>query len=147
MSWSVGSGLASDVLSLTGIDGDLFVLMMSYNPASLPAPEASLAAAGLLLLTVEDPNPTPHWVNAIDLNHGPNVGAANVQGAWSGQLALGTWGVDIVANNVWAVLDHNSNFSASFFTPVPESASWMGGVPLLALCLVLRRKFGANSTR
>jgi hypothetical protein len=77
-----------------------------------------------------------NWVNAIDFNTGPNVGATNVQGAWAGQLQLGTWGVDIANNTVWAVLDHNSVFAA-----VPEPGSFvLAGIGLVGLVWASRRR-------
>jgi hypothetical protein len=128
--------LISDVLTITGADGDTFVLQMTYDPRQLTGNEAALAQRGLIFLVSRGANDSGNWVNAIDFNTGPNVGAANVQGAWAGQLQLGTWGVDIANNTVWAVLNHNSVFAA-----VPEPGSFvLAGMGLAGLAWASRRR-------
>jgi hypothetical protein len=119
------NGLVSDVVQLTGLDGVTFVLQMTYDETQLPggaSSETALYGTESLYLGWLDPNGggsgIPKWRNAIDGNHGPNVGLTNLFGSWSANgssTVLGTWGVDTTANTVWAVLDHNSIFAA-----VPE---------------------------
>jgi hypothetical protein len=130
------SGLISDVLTMTGASGDTFVLQMTYDPTQLTGNEAALAQRGLIFLVSRGSVDAGNWVNAIDFNTGPNVGATNVQGAWAGQLQLGTWGVDIANNTVWAVLNHNSVFAA-----VPEPGSFvLAGMGLASLAWASRRR-------
>jgi hypothetical protein len=137
------SGLISDVLTLTGADGDTFVLQMGYDPSQLGGNETQLAAGGLIYLASRGSVDEGMWLNAIVFNHGDNIGAANVQGAWSGQLALGTWGVDTESNVVWAVLDHNSVFGA--IAAVPEPASYvLAGIGLAGLAWASRRRAAAR---
>jgi hypothetical protein len=126
-------GLLTDVVNMTGADGDLFVLQMTYDENELTGDEAMLAALGKIYLVSFD-TAQGMWVNAVDLNHGPNLGPGNVQGPWTGQLVLGTWGVDTANNHAWAVLDHNSEFAV-----VPEPSTFaLAGFGALVLAAVLR---------
>jgi autotransporter-associated beta strand protein len=71
------------------------------------------------------------WVNAVNGNTGGTL--SFVAGAWSPSYGLGTYGVDIDNNKVWAVLNHNSDFAV-----VPEpgalTLTGLGLGALLALC-------------
>ena len=71
------------------------------------------------------------WVNAISGNTGgtPNF----VLGAYTNQ-GLGSYGVDVTNHNVWAVLNHNSDFAV-----VPEPATWALLAFSLTTVMVLRR--------
>ena len=73
------------------------------------------------------------WLNAIEGNFGLNTGPQNVQGKWTPGLPLGSWGVNVDRNTVWAVVDHNSQFASA-----PEPAT----LALLAMGAVaaLRRR-------
>jgi hypothetical protein len=92
---------------------------------------------------------TDAWINAVLGNTG-NTGYAtskysgtyaqflidNGLGAASLSTFLGAYGVDTVNNTVWAVLNHNSEF-----TVVPEPSTYamlLGGVFMMAV--VVRRK-------
>ncbi|MBI1368808.1 MAG: hypothetical protein GC162_09175 [Planctomycetes bacterium] len=127
--------LLSDVLSVTGIDGSVFVLQMNYADF---AGDVSLASSGLLHLAWLDTSDNT-WKNAIEGNHGSNIGATNVFGSWAGAggstLALGAWGVDTDNNVVWAVLDHNSQFAVLAPTPLALPAGLM-----LMGALAMRRR-------
>jgi len=118
--------LVSDVVDLTGTNGDIFVLELTYAPSELSLPEETLAAAGSLYLGWLDGGV---WRNAIDGNLGTNTGnpsLLNYQGSWASSgagLSLGAWGVDTPNNVVWAVLDHNSDFA------VTEAASLVVSEP------------------
>ncbi len=89
------------------------------------------------------------WVNAVQGNTGNNATAAQqgyagsfaaFQSIYGTQLAsyLGAYGVDTTTGSVWAVVNHNSDFSI-----VPEPSTWAmllaGGV---ALATALRRRQG-----
>lgn len=115
----------SDVFSLEGIGGETFVLQLSYTQDAYNA--AALAGlytseTQLLLGRLHD----GAWVAA---GAGPAV-----LGAWSGQLAVGTYGVDPDNNVVWVVTTGSGEFAV-----VPEP-----GIPaMLALALAaaaLRRR-------
>ena len=132
--------LFGDVVALAGMANsglesgptDPFVLRMDYDEALLPADEAALAAAGELFLGWRD-GQTGLWLNAIEGNFGLNTGPQNVQGKWTPGLPLGSWGVNVDRNTVWAVVDHNSQFASA-----PEPAT----LALLAMGAVaaLRRR-------
>lgn len=137
---SLGAALISDVLDLTGTDGDLFVLQMSYDPnQALPggAGEVMAAANGWLQLASLDGG---LWKNATLANHGPNTGGFFL-GSWSAAgspMGLGSWGVDTTNHVLWAVLDHNSQFAA--LASVPEPATMLL-LALGALGLIALRRF------
>ena len=63
-----------------------------------------------------------NWVNAADMNIGPNYGGARtfVYGPWSPAYSLGTYGVDLVTHMVWAVINYNADFAAAKF-PMAET--------------------------
>ena len=68
------------------------------------------------------------WVNAVLGNAGGS--ASLVPGAWNSSYTLGTYGVDTVNGTVWAVLNHNSDFSV---IPEPHPMALVGaGLPGLS---------------
>ncbi|MEI6914826.1 MAG: hypothetical protein WCL39_06825, partial [Armatimonadota bacterium] len=70
-------------------------------------------------------NSSDQWVNAIDGNIGANVGVLNFMGSWltaGSPMDLGAWGVNTADHTVWAVIDHNSQFSVASVSSVPEPA-------------------------
>lgn len=119
----------SDVFTLSGTDGDVFVLQLGVS--HLDSTEASSYLAWF---------DGDHWVNAIADNS--ILGEYAVQG-FMGSFAdseaeatlayLGSYGIDLDNNVVWAVLDHNSQFAV-----IPEPSA----ILLLAMALgslVIRR--------
>lgn len=129
------SNLISDVLQLSGMDGDdsgrtdPFVLQMSYD-ASLVQPYHD----PVFLAWLDDGN----WINAVYGNSGPGESAvANYAGSWTDfagdhgsdlSALLGSWGVDAANHAAWAVLNHNSQFTV---LAIPEPGT------LLLACLGL----------
>ncbi len=88
----------SDVLTLDGLSGETFVMQLGYAPASVIGSETGL------------------FIGRLDAGAWVAVGTGPfVEGAWTGEMALGTYGVDILNNVVWVVTDHNSEFAV-----VPE---------------------------
>ncbi len=138
--------LVSDVLNLTGMSStagshvqtDPFVLQMTYNTTALNGNESILAAAGLIdlaWLNTSLNQPNGLWVNATagDFGSGlPGDVFQNVQSSWdafassNGVTAanlgnfLGSYGVDVAHHQVWAVVNHNSQFVV---VPEPSSSS------------------------
>lgn len=131
--------LASDVLLLQGTTrGDAYVLQMHYSPlVEEPQDEVIDAPLGRIhigtLLNASN-LATAQWTNAAWMNlRGPGLSAvSNFQGSWASFIApnnpgwrkslpdlLGSWGVDIEANTVWAVLD----YSDSQFAVIPEPST------------------------
>jgi hypothetical protein len=150
-------GNVSDVVEISGIIGS-YVLQMSYDdtklyyePCSPATTEKNLQEGGFIYLSWFDtqgkgnlPN-YDQWINAADNCVAGGNAVTNYQGSFDtfktehkvtdSNLAayLGSWGSDIDANLVWAVLDYNSRFAA---TPEPATLSLLavGGL------LVLRRR-------
>jgi hypothetical protein len=126
----------SETLSISGTDTDKIVLQLSYNEAAVLAAginESSLTlnwidSFGNSVLAVEgntdlgEPNtPTPHF-GAYD----PTT-----------DFVLGYYGVDTYNNTVWAVINHNSDFTV---TPVPEPTSSALAISGVAMLLARRRR-------
>lgn len=124
---SFASGLLSDKVYISGID-DKFVIQMTYDTASWKGNELNAFNAGHLFLAAFDGT---IWVNAVLLSTDGGAGATKVLGPWSGQTALGTWGADLNANVVWAVVDHGA-----YFASVPEPSSLVSLLGLLG-CVAL----------
>lgn len=130
-------GIAGDVSEMQGMNGTKFVLQMSYLPDSLLVvdpgrSEEWYAREGWFYMGWLDKSGSDmsqwHWRNAVEGNLGPdNDPSFQGLGAWNGDTALGHWGVDIDNNVVWAVLDHNSQFT-SIPEPVTASLLVLGGV-------------------
>ncbi|MGC4002307.1 MAG: PEP-CTERM sorting domain-containing protein [Pirellulales bacterium] len=136
---STGGFVISDVVSLSGLDGQKFVLDVSYNDALMGNNEELSRSLGALYLAWRDGS--GQWVNAVSHNSTlpGDTGAlvTNYNGSYAmarsangnAMLALGSWGVDTSNNTAWAVLDHNSDFAV-----VPEpSAIVAGGLAMLGL--------------
>ncbi len=106
--------LASNILYLTGM-GDLgreqtdeYTLSINYHPNMLHTHHYK---TGLIALATKDAD--GNWVNAVDINSG---GAKTfVAGPWKKGYALGTYGIDQRRKTVWAVINHNGNFTAAKF--------------------------------
>ena len=133
------AGLASDVVDVTGttfpgMGSDTFVLGLTYDEAAAALLPGGEAAMRLLWL---DPA-LSQWVNAVDGNTGATAPFFAGDGAYDPALDfhLGYYGVDTATNEVWAVINHNSTFSAAP-TPEPTSAVLLG---LGALVLTTRRR-------
>ena len=124
--------LQSDVVTLGGVDGDVFVLQMTYDDTlNAPGNEELFASLGCMYVYWYDPD-RGMWVNAIDGNQGRNKSKIiNFQGTWQEAgypMQLGAWGVDIEDNVVWAVIDHGGDFA-----PEPGTVFLLafGGLSLL----------------
>lgn len=137
--------LMTDILNLTGMSSaggnhvqtDPFVLQMSYPAAPDPNNENTLAMAGninLVWLNTAANQPFGAWQNAVLGNFGsgsPGNVAENFQGSWdtfaSGHGVttsnlgnfLGSFGVDVSRHQVWAVINHNSQFAV---VPEPDAS-------------------------
>lgn len=136
-----GEILASDHLAINGLDGTTFLLVMN-SCIDIPAG----AALTDFYLGWLDPGDNT-WKNAVLGNHGADGSLAggyfssyqsflSGNGGWNAANMLGAFGVDATSNQVWAVIDHNSEFGA-----VPEPSTYalliLGGA---ALFVIARRK-------
>jgi len=126
-------GLVSDVLELLGTDGTVFVLEMTIDVVHNAADDFYLAWLD-----------GGEWKLAIEGNHGTNTtnpAWLNFAGTWQDSgagLTVGAYGH--TPTSVWAVLDHNSEFSAleeAEAQAVPEpSTLLLAGIGLTALVVV-----------
>ncbi len=115
---------SSDILSLDGLDGTMFVLQLS-------AEEVVSADSYLVWLNPE----TNLWVNAVEGNStGFSYFAGDVEYNSALHFQLGYYGYDSAKGTVWAVIDHNSDFAA-----VPEP-SVLGLVGTAGIWLIWRRR-------
>ncbi len=147
---STTSYLISNVLSLGGmstasgepVQTDPFVLQMNYNPALVTTGTPYLASL----------SPGGVWQSAVASNFGGGPDAiGNFMGTFASFLAfehthnglfnddptlnpadlssadlaaiLGSSGYDTTNSNVWAVVNHNSQFAAGQFAVVPEPST------------------------
>jgi len=139
--WASGTAEVtySDVLTLTNTSSIPQVLTMEFNPTGL--------AQGLidsLELGWFDPG-TSDWVSAIDGNSGGT--ATFFSGSWAEYLvatsgatpanSLGVYGRDTGGNNVWAVINHNSDFAV---IAVPEPTTGMMVIAAGVAAALLRRR-------
>jgi hypothetical protein len=167
-----GPGVGSDILQLTGmgtvtgahVQTDPFVLQMSYNRAALGGDEGMLAAEGLLVvgwLNTGLNQPNGLWQNATMGNFGTGLPAdvfQNVQSSWDAFAAansitdanvgnfLGSYGVDVADHQVWAVVNHNSQFSV-VREPSALILLLVGGLVMGGLAVVGRRAASLCVTR
>ena len=123
------SSLASDVISITGNAGDIFTLQLTFDPTQAEL-HGGLSAMRLLWL-----NPlTGVWENAVfgntDLTGAINDPTFILGGYDSSKYnVLGYYGVDIINDVVWAVIDHNSELGVGNqgdppqFVPEPSTGA------------------------
>jgi len=140
----------SDVVSLTNTHGQVKLLQMTYDPMLL----GEIAEADLFLGWKSGGT----WVNAIDGNIGNNwlvgsegsVGGSalvNQTGSFTSlgvaptSEYLGSWGRDTESNTVWAVVNHNSQFSV-IAVPEPGGMAILGGAVAAAVMAAWRRRIG-----
>ena len=150
---SLFTSLASDVVVISGNDGDIFAPQLTFN---LAAANQVGGAAQMTLLYLN--TATNQWENAVLADHGTNNasgGELDYQGSFSAFQAqygtdlsdyLGAYGVDTTDDTVWAVIDHNSEFGTGNLsdlpiTATPEPSTWamlLGACGLIAF--VSRRR-------
>ncbi len=157
---AVQTYLISDVVALDGMAKDggntsgsrvetgMFVISLSYDPSALVYNnvETLLAAQGLIRLAYlnEDYDSTPGpsagdmWQLAVAGNFGGTELFKN--GAYTpADFVLGKYGVDTSTHTVWAVVNHNSQYSVMVTQYVPEP----GTICLLiagGVGMILRRR-------
>lgn len=128
--------LASDVLLLRGMENefgsevsDTYVLAMTYDDSMVSGSSDELL---LRLVNYEDGD----WRYAVDGNIG---GAASfVLGAYDDQYGLGTYGLDLANQQVWAVLNHtDTEFAVAL---IPEPTGLLSLVAGSGLVLLARRR-------
>ncbi len=120
--------LASDILSIEGLEGTLFVLQLSYDEDAVRALFGNEKFAQINWFDETQ----GVWINSVLGNSDGGFGAQKFYSSYDNYLTtvggspiLSHYGVDVTANKIWAVLDHNSDFGASGPTSaVPEPSTW-----------------------
>lgn len=138
--------LFGDTVELTFDEvGNRYVLGLTYLEANLPA---GFAESDVRIWVFDEL--ASAWTEAINLNSDRGAGAQFFAGSFEvfettlggGTLPLSAQGVDVDANQAWAVLDHASVFGAA--VPEPASAALLG---LGGLLLTGRRRGGMKAAR
>jgi len=160
-----GGGLISEVVSLTGIapsggadhQTDVFVLQMRYDPGQLlhiwGLTELQAAAEDRLYLGCLDlgtdglfGTTDDGWTRAVDGNIGGTPHYVGEQAYEPSYFALGDYGVDTANHEVWAVLNHNSQFAVGQSGAVPEPSTitllGAGAIGLLVAAWSRRKPIG-----
>ncbi len=120
-------GRISDVFSLSGVGGETFVMQLSYTQTAYDAAFTAGIYDSELELRIGWLT-GGMWVSVAD--------GTFEAGGWNGSTVLGTYGVDVTNNVVWAVTNHNSEFAV-----VPEpSIGAMLGLGFVALFGFRRRR-------
>jgi autotransporter-associated beta strand protein len=145
---------ANGSISLEGLNGTKFLMVLNldgYIPQdATPATyylgwwnEAANGGAGA-------------WVNAVEGNIGANgslyaAGGYSIgyqaflsqNGPWNGTTMLGAYGLDVVNQQVWAVIDHNSDFGVTnngiLMVPEPGTLA-LAGLGLAGIAMVRCRR-------
>lgn len=123
--------LASDIVHVEGLDGIKFVMQLKYSEVAMISLFGAEEYAQINWLN-EDYG---LWMNAIYGNSDQGLTGQKFlmsydsylgQGFIDGTPRLSDFGVDVVNNVVWAVLDHNSEFGSSGPTAsaVPEPSTY-----------------------
>lgn len=120
---------------------DLYVMQVTYDEALLPVGSDEL---GMRILYFDTGSSL--WEESVLFNSDGGAGEQFFEGSYAAFLAsigdpatppLSAQGVDVVNNHIWAVLDHNTLFSAGL---VPEPASALLIVSCLPVVLGRRRR-------
>lgn len=129
---------SSVIVNLQGTESDIYVLQLNIVPADL--------GAGSYLGWLDN----DQWQHAVLGNSMQGdqavtgfMGSYADSGATAAADYLGSWGYDLDAGAVWAVVDHDGLFAV-----IPESHAYLylGGVMILLLGLRRLKKYGVSQT-
>lgn len=109
----------SDTVWLSGTNSDLVVVQLQYDEAAALSQFGS--EAGLYLAWFDATTST--WKNAVAGDSTTDSNRIDRAYNPTTDFALGNWGQDPVTNTVWAVIDHNSEFTVASTQSVPEPGS------------------------
>jgi hypothetical protein len=107
--------LASDIFSLWGMTEigsaktDVYVLQLTYDERRVNGEH--LGNGGYRLAAIDADG---NWVNAVELNIGNQI-RKFVKGPYDPSYGLGTYGIDMEAGVVWAVINYDADFAAVKF--------------------------------
>jgi hypothetical protein len=103
---------ASNIFALSGMadvgtdQTDVYTLSMTYN--GMPP---NFIKGGFGIASQDEAG---NWVNAVDLNIGSSA-KKFVLGPWNSSYGLGTYGIDLRTNSVWAIINYNGDFAVRRF--------------------------------
>jgi hypothetical protein len=108
--------LACNILSLWGVTSivdpnPVYALQMSFKDERPNSKNKDLGNGGYRLAGIDA---NGNWVNAVELN----IGAQKqkfVKGPYNASYGLGTYGIDMAAGVVWAVINYDADFAAFKF--------------------------------
>ena len=100
--WGMTNGDLTNTNKAGSSQTDNFALSMSTDKGQ--------GYHGLGILVAKDAN--GHWVNAVDLNSGPQT-KRFVLGPELPSDGLGTYGIDPTTRTAWAVIDYNGSYAVS----------------------------------
>jgi autotransporter-associated beta strand protein len=144
-------------ISLHGLNGTKFLMVLDMEGY---IPEDATVADYYLGWWDETANSgTGGWVNAVAGNIGSNGSLAGAytlgyqqfltnNGGWNGTTMLGAYGLDLANQQVWAVIDHNSDFGVTNngILVVPEPSSYLlAGLGIAGGWWRLRRRRRASA--
>jgi autotransporter-associated beta strand protein len=140
-------------LSLSGLNGTKFLMVLDLDGS---IPQDATPATYYLGWWKQAANVgAGAWVNAVEGNsaNGSLYAAGGYamgyqaflsgNGGWNGTSMLGAYGLDVVNQQVWAVIDHNSDFGVTNngILLVPEPGTLvLAGLGLAGIGLRLRRR-------
>lgn len=145
-------GNADGSLDLHGLDGTRFLMVMDMS-GYIPK-DAQLDEYYLGWYDATANANAGGWVNAVYGNHGPNGSLAggyemsyaaflSTYGGWNRDTMLGAYGLDVANGQVWAVIDHNSDFGVAsdgvLVVPEPATFVLLGSAGLAWLAVRRRR--------
>lgn len=143
------SHVASDVLNITGTDGDTTAILMGYNEAtaiSLFGSEADIRLGwldgGVWKLATAGNTGAGSLAGFYAMSY--DAFLANHANTFDPASMLGAYGLDTASDNVWAVVNHNSSFAAVESVPEPQTLPFalLGCSILFAIRTLRRGSFG-----
>ncbi len=90
---------------------DVYVLQMSFVDERPNSKNKDLGNGGYRLAAIDA---NGNWVNAVELNVGQQK-QKFVKGPYNASYGLGTYGIDMGARVVWAVINYDADFAAVKF--------------------------------